>query len=138
MAENRSDILLLQKKKQLLEQCLEKTEELLSCLTSQNTDELSKAVSCILAERAEIINELQLLESSIKTIFNRSDLDKEKKEINHLVNLLLTLNKDAERLIKSVQEKLLANIKVHTQKQKIIPYASAPMPQRGRLMDYKK
>lgn len=137
MTETRSDILIIQKKKQLLEQCLGKTEELLSYLVGQNAEELPEAVSSILAEREGIIRELESVELSINKMIIHSDLDKEKKEINRLIDLLLALDKDAGRLIKAEQERLLADIKIHTNKQKIIPYSSS-IPQSGQLMDFKK
>jgi hypothetical protein len=122
-----------EQKRNLLKECVSISEDILSNIT-----DIDK-VSSLLSFRSEKIGQLQKLEEAAdgKTLMKALP-DKQKSQIDQLIALLLGLDRDTAKKIKSDQEDLKKTMKVNTQNHKLANYTGKYSPSSGKLLDKKK
>lgn len=118
-------------KMKLLRDCLSLSEELLSHL------EEWEALDEILTRRASVIQALQNLEDMYPDEVIASCTQEEKLEAGRMLSLILSLDRDAEKLMQQERKKILGSIKANVQEQRIAGY-TAPDVSSGYFMDHKK
>lgn len=121
-----------EKKKALLKECVSLSEEMLSNISKIDT------IKSILVRRSEKIRLLQDLEVSCGKAMGDSLSEKQKAQINQVVSLLLALDRDTSKKIRTEQVNLKILMKVNTQNHKLMGYTGKYAPTRGRLLDCKK
>jgi hypothetical protein len=122
-----------EQKRILLKECVSISEEILSNITDIDT------INKLLSARAEKITLLQKLEEEFQgKVIMRTLPDKQKAQINQLVALLLGLDRDTAKKIKSTQEDLKKSMKVNTQNHKLANYTGKFVQTSGRFLDKKK
>lgn len=95
------------------------------------------SINSILSIRSEKITALQELEDASKNGVGLLS-ETQKAQINRIIDLLLDLDRDVEKKIKTAQSELKNEMKINTQNQKLISYTGKHIPVSGRVMDYKK
>lgn len=119
------------RKMQLLNDCLNLSEQLLSCLEDW------ESLETILTKRSVIINKIQLLDEMYPQEIIDACSGEQKLEAHQLLSLILNLNRDAEKLLREEKERIVASIKSNVQGQKVARYGS-PGTETGHLIDHKK
>jgi len=122
-----------EQKRNLLKECVSISEDILS-----NIADIDK-VNSLLSSRSEKIGQLQTLEETADGKAHMMALpDREKAQIDQLIALLLGLDRDTAKKIKSAQEDLKKSMKVNTQNHKLANYTGKYGQTSGRLLDKKK
>ncbi|MDD4564735.1 MAG: hypothetical protein PHE79_04585 [Eubacteriales bacterium] len=121
-----------QQKKNLLDQCLRLSEELLSSLESW------ELLPDILNRREEVIHQLDELEKKTGKEAAASLSLEKKQELDLLTKLILELDKDCACKIHAEQQSILNSLKKNIKGQKLVQYAQVREPEQGRVLDYKK
>ena len=119
-------------KTQLLKQCISLSEEILSSI--EDWESLNE----IIFRRGKIIQKLENLELDFKKEELFSYSEAQKSQINQLVDLILSLDNDASKLIKDEQKKLIGSMKTNIKGQKIFNYKSNIATDSGSRLDYKE
>ena len=119
-------------KMELLKQCLSLSESLFGSLQDW------KPLAELLSKREKVLQQLQKLENAFEEEAIQSCSQAEKSQIDHLVNLILAIDRDAAKLIREEQDKTIEYMKANTQGQKIVGYAGSANTQSGKYLDYKK
>lgn len=120
-----------ERKKNLLNECISMSEDMLSDYSDIDS------INSILSIRSEKITALQELEDASKNGVGLLS-ETQKAQINRIIDLLLDLDRDVEKKIKTAQSELKNEMKINTQNQKLISYTGKHIPVSGRVMDYKK
>lgn len=118
---------------ELLKDYVAKSEELLS-----NADEW-ESLDTILSHRDGLIQKLQ----SLETFFNKDLADggcfkAQEDQIDGLIKLVLDIDQDGIKIIEAEKEKLIEELKVNQQSQKVLDYEIKGHPAKGQFLDSKK
>lgn len=122
------------KKVDLLKRCLALSEELLSIQLEDDWPLLDDLFS----KREAVIQSLEKLDEDFDREVITSCSQAQNSKIDQLVNLIMEIDKDLERLIVQEQDKIFESMKSNTQEQKIADYTAINTAQGGNYLDIKK
>ena len=120
------------RKIELLKQCLQLSEELLSNIAQW------EMLGEILGKRQMILDEIKKNEDFYGNEVADSCTRDQKQEINRLIKLITDLDKNASDKIRAEQENSLNSIKTNVQEQKLLNYGTFYSSSSGKLLDKKK
>ncbi|KNZ41752.1 hypothetical protein [Acetobacterium bakii] len=129
MSNNTNDY--CREKIRLLKEYISKSEEVLSNV------EQWELLNDILSEREYLIQKLQILEAENKAVMPNCSQD-QRTEIDGLVRLILDIDKDGIKMIEAEKKKIIGELKINQQSQKVSDYQQKSLAESGRLLDYKK
>jgi len=116
----------------LLKQCLNLSEELMSSLIDW------ESLDGILSKRENIINQLQVLDQTVDKEIVDSCTQDQIFQIDNLIKLIVAFDKDTSKLIENEQTMIMQSIKTNLLEQKLMSYTKIPDVQSGILLNYKK
>lgn len=124
----------INQKESLLQKCLRVTEDFAS-----NIDDW-ESFENILSERGSIIEKIKELEAATPDHIRSACPPKDVKRLDNMLNLILDLDKNAEKYIREAQAELMDSMKTNVQGQRFAHTGYNPqnMANPGGRLDYKK
>lgn len=117
----------------ILQEYVSKSEELLSSL------EAGESLNVILSERDQLIQKLQILESSFdKEAIERGCSQDQKNQIDQLIRLILDIDQDEIKMIQQEKDKIMEELKINQKSQRALDYGFQSMTYNGKFFDSKK